>query len=292
MEKSKRPPSIFTLFLRELKHDYFALVSLIILAILLLAIFIGAPIINSMYDVLWVSPQMMPVSPSESGTLLGLDRLGRNQFHLLFLAARNTMYLAFGITFFSFLIGISVGVISGFYGGRVDNIIMRLTDTWSMIPFLMVTIVLLSIYGRTVPNFIFFLTIFSWVGRARLLRAAALSQRQLDYVSASKTLGTPNIVIIVREILPNLVDVTVANFVLTLAASVGIEVGLSLLGFGLGWDFPSLGLMMQAATNPMYLQHFPWVWAPALVLMLVMMMCINFVGSALQRVADPKQRFS
>jgi peptide/nickel transport system permease protein len=169
---------------------------------------------------------------------------------------------------------------------------MRISDTWAMIPFVMVVIVLLNIYGRTVGNFILFFTIFGWVGRARVLRAAALSQRQMDYVNASKTLGTPNMTIIVREMLPNLIDVTVANFVLTIAANIGIETGLSLLGFGLGWNFPSLGVMMQNAVNPMYLQHFPWVWAPALVLVCVMMLCVNFVGNALQRVADPKQRFA
>jgi peptide/nickel transport system permease protein len=93
-----------------------------------------------------------------------------------------------------------------------------------------------------------------------------------------------------REIFPNLVDVAVANFVLTLAANVGIETGISLLGFGLGWDHPSLGTMIQRATNPLYLQHFWWVWVPALVLVLTLMLCVNFVGNVLQRVADPRQR--
>ncbi|MDR0272104.1 MAG: ABC transporter permease [Clostridiales bacterium] len=285
-----KPPSIFKLFLKELKHDYFALAGLILFSIILLAIFIGAPVINYFYDVMRVDPKILPVSPADSGTLLGLDSLGRNQFHLLFVAARNSLYLAFGVTFFSFLLGATVGVISGFYGGKIDSIVMRITDTWSMIPFLMVVIVLLNIFGKTVFNFIFFLTIFTWVTRARLLRAAALAQRNLDYINASKTLGTPNLIIIIREMLPNLVDVAIANLVLTLAANIGIETGLSLLGFGLGWNYPSLGVMMQNATNPMYLQHFWWVWAPSLVLVVTMMLCVNFVGNALQRVSDPKQR--
>ena len=293
MEKSKakRPPSLFKLFLKEVRHDYVALTATVLLALLLLLIFIGAPIINYLYDVLWVTPQRLPVSPEESGTLLGLDRLGRNQFHLLIISARNTLILTFAVTFSSYAIGVIVGVISGFYGGRVDNIIMRICDTWSMIPFIMIVVVLLNVFGATMFTFILFFTIFGWVGRARLLRAGSLSQRQLDYVSASKTLGTPNIVIMVREILPNLVDIAVANFVLTLAANIGIETGLSLLGFGIGWETPSLGVMLIRATNPFYLQHFWWVWAPALVLVMVLMLCVNFIGNALQRAADPKQRF-
>jgi len=289
-----KPPSIFKLFLRELRHDYFALISAIILLGILLAIFIGAPIINARHDVMWVTPQagMLPVSPEDSGTIFGLDHLGRDQFNLIFVAARNSLFLAFGVTFFSFIIGLAIGVISGFYGGRIDNILMRITDTWSMVPFLMIVIVLFVIFGRTIHLFIFFLTIFTWSGRARLLRAASLSQRQLDYISASKTLGTRNVVIIFREMLPNLVDVVVANFVLTMSANIGVETGLSLLGFGLGWDFPSLGTMMQNAINTTFLVHFPWTWAPALILCIVLMLCVNFVGNALQRVADPRQRFA
>ena len=289
---SEKPKNLLQLFVNELKHDILASISLVLLVVIFLTIFIGAFIIESLFNVMWVVPTPLPVSPANSGTLLGLDSLGRNQFHLIFVAARNSLIISLGITFFSFILGIVVGVISGFYGGKTDNIIMRIVDTWNMIPFLMVAIAILSILPRTVPNFIILLTAFTWVGRARLLRASALSQSQMDYISASKTLGTPNIVIIFREMLPNLVDVTVANFVLTLAASIGIETGLSLLGFGLGWDFPSLGTMMQNAVNPMYLQHFPWVWAPALVLVCVIMLCVNFVGNALQRVSDPKQRYA
>lgn len=329
--KSNKPPSIFKLFFRELKHDYFALVGLVLLTIILITIFIGALIIDGWqfggltirereilaprvliegrHDVMRIETaalRRLPISPAasrelvESGalepqiTIFGFD-LGRNQYHMLFVAARNSLILAFGVTFFSFILGVIIGIISGFYGGRTDNIIMRITDTWSMIPFLMVVIVLIVIFGRTVSNFILFFTLFTWVGRARLLRAASLQQRQLDYISASKTLGTRNFTIIVREMLPNLVDVTAADFVLTLAASIGIETGLSLLGFGLGWDFPSLGVMMQNAINPLYLARFSdfwFAWVPPLALVIIMMLCVNFVGNALQRVSDPKQRFA
>lgn len=278
------------LFLREIRHDKFALAGLFFLALILPAVFVGAPVVERFYDVMWVSPSVLPVSPAESGTLLGLDEMGRDQFNLLVIAARNSFFLAFAVTFFSFLLGAAVGVFSGFYGGKIDHIVMRVADTWSMLPFLMVVVVLLNIFGRNIFNFILFFTLFTWIFRARLLRAAALSVRQSAFISASRTLGTPNIVIIFRELLPNLVDVAVANFVLTLAANIGIETGLSLLGFGLGHDYPSLGVMLQNALNPFYLRYFWWMWLPPLTLVVIMMLSVNFVGNALQRAADPKQR--
>ena len=272
----------------EIRRDPFALCGAIILAIILPAVFIGAPIVARFYDVAWVSPTILPVSPAESETFLGLDEMGRNQVYLLFVAARNSFFLAFAVTFFSFALGATVGVFSGFYGGKIDHIIMRVTDTWSMLPFLMVTVVLLNIFGKTVFNFILFFSLFTWIFRARLIRAAALSVRESEFIAASKTLGTPNIVIIFRELLPNIVDIAVANFVLTLAANIGIETGLSLLGFGLGYDYPSLGVMLQNAVNPFYLRYFWWTWLPPLGLVVTMMLCINFLGNALQRVADPR----
>ena len=287
----KKPPNLIQLFFKELRHDWLALFALVLLVCILLSIFIGAYIIENRHDVMRVNLQVVPVSAADSGTILGIDQLGRDQFHLLFVSARNSLTLSFAVTFFSYLLGMVVGIISGFYGGKVDNIIMRITDTWSMVPFLMIVIVLLQIYGRTIVTFIIFFTLFTWLTRARLFRANALAQRQLDYISASKTLGTRNIVIMFREMLPNLVDIGVANFVLTLAANIGIETGLSMIGYGLGWEHPSLGVMLQRATNPLYLQFFPWVWAPALILVIAIMLCVNFVGNALQRVADPKQRF-
>ena len=289
-QASKKPPSLFRLFLRELRHDYFAFAGLVILVTLLPTIFIGAAYIQANHDVMWVTPHVMPVSPADSGTILGLDQFGRNQLHLLFVSARNSLYLTLGVTILSFILGVTIGSIAGFYGGRADNIIMRFIDTWAMLPFLVVVVVLLVTFGRTPLVFITVLTLFTWTGRARLVRAASLQQRQLDYISASKTLGTPNPVIIIREMLPNIVDVIVANFVLTTAANIGIETGITMLGYGLGWDHPSLGTMLQRATNPMFLQHFWWVWAPALILVVVLMLSVNFVGTALQRVTDPRQR--
>jgi len=271
---------VFANFFWEVWGDRFAFFSLVILAVILPVVFVGAPIVSHFYDVSWVSPSVLPVSPAESGTLLGLDEMGRNQFYLLFVAARNSFFLAAAVTFFSFVLGVGVGVFSGFYGGKIDHIVMRVTDTWSMLPFLMVVVVLLNVFGKTVFNFILFFTLFTWIFRARLIRAAALSVRESEFISASKTLGTPNIVIIFREMLPNIVDIVVANFVLTLAANIGIETGLSLLGFGLGYDYPSLGVMLQNAVNPFYLRYFWWTWLPPLALVVIMMLCINFLGNA------------
>ncbi|MCL1995804.1 MAG: ABC transporter permease [Defluviitaleaceae bacterium] len=292
MALSTKPPSLFVLFWRELKHDAFAFISLFVLIFVIVAVYAGAFFLTSTRDVMSNNLINQNQSPQDSGSLLGTDSNGRYVAPLLFVAARNSLNISFAVTGISFIIGLVVGVTSGFYGGKIDNTIMRIVDTWTMIPALMFIIAMISIADqRTVGLFILFLTMFTWMARTRLVRAAALQNCNMDYINASKTLGTRNSVIIFREMLPNLVDIVVANFVLSLAASIGMETGLSLLGFGLGMEVPSLGTMLQAALQPVNLQFRWWTWAPALILVVIIMLCINFVGNALQRVADPKQRY-
>lgn len=292
-QSSVKRPTVLSTFWKEIKSDKLSLISLILLVIIFSFIYIAAPIINSQINVMHNNLLIANQSPEQSGTLLGTDSNGRYVAPLLVIAARNSLNLALAVTFFSFIIGVVVGLYSGFYGGKIDNWIMRLVDTWLMLPSLMFIIAMISLMGeRTVALFIIMLTAFSWMGRARLVRAAALQNSNMDYIHASKTLGTKNFVIIFREMLPNLVDVVVANFVITLATSIGIETGLSLIGFGMGALTPSLGVMIQSALSPVNLQFRWWTWAPALILVVFITLCINFVGNTLQRAADPKQRLT
>ena len=310
-ELSKKPPSIFILFWKEVFNDFFATLGICLLVIIFLGIYISAFVIERRMNVMAPNMEFTNVSPRgwqqqtvwdvdgirldfvDVGfpTLLGTDVVGRQIAPLMMVSARNSLNIGLAVAFMSYIIGITLGLISGYFGNHVDNAIMRITDTVTMLPFLMVMIALIAMLeSRSLLMFIVILTAFTWMGRVRLVRAACMQQSNLDYVHACKTLGTRNPVIIIREVLPNIVDVVVANFVLTIATSIGIETGLTILGFGLGIEYPSLGFMINSAMEPVNLQFYRWVWAPAVVLVVVIVLCINFVGQALQRVADPRQR--
>ena len=134
------------------------------------------------------------------------------------------------------------------------------------------------------------MTAFYWVGSARLFRTRTLQEASLDYVNASKTLGSSDLRIMFREILPNLSSLIIVNLILRLAGNIGIETGLTYLGFGLPFTTPSLGTLISAAKNADIIENKLWVWLPATILILIMMLCINYVGQALQRAADSRQR--
>jgi len=283
--------SAWKLMWREIYSDKVALVALFIFCAIVLTVYIWAPFIN-LDDLNAVNIEFLRrrYQPPNADFWMGTDGGGRDVLGQFILGARNSFNIAFAVTIGGAIIGIFVGLISGFYGGHVDNAIMRILDFIAMVPFLMLMIVFVSIHQHTVITFTLIMILFSWQSTARLIRVVTLRQSHLDYVSASKTLGTPNIVIIFREVLPNLVSIIVSNVTMQLASNMGIETGLTFLGFGLPFGSPSLGRLISFARTPTILQERQWLWLPAALLIIIMMLCINFVGQALNRAADAKKR--
>ncbi|WP_044736483.1 ABC transporter permease [Geobacillus kaustophilus] len=285
----EKSPSVLSIMWRELVRDRLALVSLIILTIILLIVY-GASIFLDQEEIVKVDFLAIH-SPPSAEHWLGTDYGGRDVFGQLIIGARNSFTIGLAITLITGAIGLVVGLVAGYFGGWVDNVIMRIIDFILVLPFLMLVIVFVAIVPKyNVMTFILIMSAFLWTGKARLIRAKTLAERELDYVSASKTLGTPDWKIILFQILPNLSSIIIVNLTLNLAGNIGIESGLTYLGFGLPESTPSLGTLVSYATNPDVLQNKWWVWLPASLLILVMMLCINFIGQALKRAADARQR--
>lgn len=222
---------------------------------------------------------------------LGTDYGGRDIFGQLIIGTRNSFTIGLAITILSCLIGLSIGLIAGYFGGAIDNIIMRIIDFVMVLPFLMLVIVFITLVPTfNIFTFILIMSVFLWTGKARLIRSKVLTEKELDYVSASKTLGTPNWKIILFQVLPNLSSIIIVSVTLNLAGNIGIESGLTFLGFGLPESTPSLGTLVSYARNPDVLQEKWWIWLPASVMILTLMLCINFIGQALRRSADARQR--
>lgn len=283
------PPTGLKVIIREFTKDKVALGALILLTILLISIFVGAALIDQS-DVMRVSLMDQFATPGEK-YLLGADQGGRDVFGQLVIGARNSITIGVAVTILTSITGLVVGIAAGYYGGFIDNALMRVVDFIMLLPTTMLIIVFITIIrDYTVTSFVLIMSAFYWTGQARLIRSKALSESRRDYISASKTMGTPSFMIMFREIMPNLSSLIIVNLTLNFAANIGIETGLTYLGFGLPSSVPSLGTLVSYATNPDILENKPWVWLPASILILVLMLCINYVGQALKRAADSKQR--
>lgn len=275
---------------REFKKDKLALFCLIFIVLLICGIYIGALFLNTS-KVMHVNILEQYSTPGTDGMLLGADQSGRNVFDMLILGARNSLTIGFSITLLIELIGIAFGVTAGYFGGRIDNIMMRFLDFMMSLPVLMLIIVIVSIIPHySMVTFVLVMSAFYWVGTARLVRSKALSESQKDYISASKISGTSNLVIIFRELLPNLSSIIIVDAILNLTANIGIEVGLTFLGFGLPSNTPSLGTLVGFAQDPSILTTKPWVWLPAALLILVLCVGISYIGNVVRRAFDARQR--
>ncbi|MCR8634817.1 MULTISPECIES: ABC transporter permease [Paenibacillus] len=274
---------------REVVKDKLAFSSLLLLGLILISVYASSLLLNQ--EKILKVDLFSIYKPPSAEYWLGTDYGGRDIFGQLMIGARNSFSIALAVTLLTGIVGLAVGSIAGYFGGIIDNLIMRVIDFILILPFLMLVIVFITLVPKNdAAMFILIMSAFLWTGKARLIRAKMLAERGMDYVSASKTLGTPDWKIIIREILPNLSSIIIVSLTLNLAGNIGIESGLSYLGFGLPGSTPSLGTLVSYAMNPEVLQNKWWIWLPASLLIFVMMLCINFIGQALKRAADARQR--
>lgn len=289
-ESVSLPPMGFEVIKREFMKDKVALFALfflitVILIALLSPYFLDVPAGMKVN----IFNRFLP--PGTDGYLLGTDEGGRDVFIMLIAGLKNTLFIGWSVTVITAFIGIALGVISGYYGGIVDDVMMRIVDFIMILPTFMFTIVMVTIVnGFSLVKFVLILSAFAWAGTTRLFRTATLSEAAKDYISASKTMGTRDWKIILFELIPNLSSLMITNLTLQFAGNIGIETGLSYLGYGLPVGEPSIGTLIAYANNPDVIENKTWVWMPAVILVLILMLCVNYIGQALRRSADSRQR--
>jgi peptide/nickel transport system permease protein len=224
----------------------------------------------------------------------GTDDMGRDVFARILYGGRVSLTVGFLATLVSLIFGMIIGGISGYYGGALDNALMRLTDLFLSFPMLFVLILLSSLLRETRLNFlrsgmlpvVFVIAILSWMALARLVRATFLSLRETEFVEAARAIGASNLRIIVRHILPNSLSAIIVNSTLFVAYSIITESGLSYLGFGVQPPTPTWGNMLNRAQIYVYVS--PWLGIfPGLMIFLTVI-AINYIGDGLRDALDPR----
>ena len=285
-------PTGFSVIVREFKKDKLALFSFFAVTIFIIAVFVASAFINlQQLQTVDIFRKYEVPSFNNFWNFFGRDSGGRSVMGYVIVGARNSITIGVIITIVTTFIGLFVGLCMGYYGGKVDALGMRIVDFISIMPSVMIIIVFVSIvpkYG--IFQFILIFSMFYWTRTTRLARSKTLSETRRDYVNASKTMGTSDLKIMFGEILPNISSIIIVNGTLALASNIGIEVALSFLGFGLPAATPSLGTLISYASKPEIIQYKAYVWLPAALVLLFMMLGINYIGQALRRAADAKQR--
>jgi oligopeptide transport system permease protein len=218
----------------------------------------------------------------------GTDSLGRDIFTRVWKGTQVSLYIALLAAFIDMVIGVAYGAISGYFGGRVDNVMQRIIEVLVGIPNLVVVILMIIVLEPGILSITIALTITGWVGMARVVRGQVLKFKNQEFILASRTLGANHSKIIMKHLLPNLVGVIIINTMFTIPSAIFFEAFLSFIGLGLQAPLASLGTLIDEGFRSLRLYPYQMIF-PAIVISLIMI-CFNMIADGLRDALDPKMR--
>ncbi len=276
--------SMFRLVWSRFRRHRLATVSLLVLAVLAL-VAIAAPLFVAEEDAnrLVVTSILEPPSATYP---FGTDDVGRDVLLRSIFGARISLLIGFLAALLSVTIGVAVGALSGYHQGWIDNILMRITDALLSIPTLFILIVLTRVAGQSVGVITVVIGVLSWMGVSRLVRANVLTLKQQDFVLAAQSIGVQPRAILVRHILPNTIAPIVVAATLGVGQAIILEASLSFLGLGVQPPTATWGSMLYRAQS--FLVTAPWVAFFPGILILITVLCVNFIGDGLRDALDPR----
>ena len=244
------------------------------------------PLIEYSYDTINYDLKLPSPSPPTFENFLGTDDQGRDVLARLIYGFRISVFFGLILTILSSIIGIIVGGLQGFYGGKVDLLGQRFIEVWSGLPVLYLLIIISSFIEPSFWILLFIMLLFSWMSLEGVVRAEFLRARNFEYVKAAKALGVRNLVIMYKHILPNAMVATLTLMPFILSGSIATLTSLDFLGFGLPPGSPSLGEMVaQGKAN---LQA-PWLGISAFFTLSLQLSLLVFVGEAVRDAFDPRK---
>jgi peptide/nickel transport system permease protein len=262
--------------------------------------FTGGTIVLIFIVVGLLGPGLAPVDPNKqqltamlkapegigSGHALGTDNLGRDILSRVIHGSRVSLLVAFAVVFVSGFVGITLGAISGYFGGKVDFIIQKLVEVVWAFPPLLLGITIMAFLGQGLFNLILALVAQRWIPYCRVVRGQTLSLRSRDFVTAAQCLGASNRQIITRHILPNLIQTSLVIGTFAMASSIIAEASLSFLGVGVPPEIPTWGTMLADAR--IYISTAWWLPLFPGLCIFITVLGINLLGDALRDLLDPR----
>lgn len=305
---TSKPEPLALTYWKRLRRHHLATASMIALVIIILAVTFG-PIIMARMTFYNKSQDAyvnytrdgqdlanMNASPSAEHPM-GTDELGRDVLYRLLMAGRLSLFIAFTVVFLSETLGMFLGAVSGYFGGKTDNLIQRFTEFIIILPTLPLLLTLSSILRELKIPFlpsewsqavviIAILTLFGWTGSCRLSRGMVLSLRNQEFTEASRALGVSDFQIVTRHMMPNALPPIIVNASLALGGVIVLESALSFLGFGIQPPVATWGNMLQGVQRDMFTA--PWKALYPGMLIFITSLAFNFVGDGLRDAIDPR----
>lgn len=281
----RRPAGRRSIFIRFRQHKLGNFGVVVLAGLIVLAIF--APLIAPHH------PHEIDMSypPRDKPSIahpLGTDAISRDVLSRVVFATRVSLSVGLVAVSIFMVIGTILGATAGYFGGWVDNLIMRVTDVVLSFPSLMLILTAVAVVGPSIYNIMIILGLLEWPQVARLVRGPFLSLREQEFALAARAMGAGNVRIIVRHLLPNVLSPLVVAATFGVAIVIVMEASLSFLGLGVQQPTASWGNMLAQAQSLTVLESKPWLWLPPGIMISVSVLSINFIGDALRDAFDPR----
>jgi oligopeptide transport system permease protein len=227
-------------------------------------------------------------SPGQFGHPLGTDELGRDTLARLMYGSRISLSVGILVQGIILPIGLAIGLAAGYFGGRVDNLLMRLTDIWYAFPDLIFVLVLVSVFGPSLLSIFGAIALVNWVNLARLVRGQVLAIKEKEYIEAARSSGSPPLKLILKHLLPNALGPIIVTVVFGIPQAIFLEAALSFLGVGIQPPTPTWGQMVFDGYEAIYANPTSVVF-PALAIGFTLL-AFSFIGDGLRDALDPRMR--
>lgn len=271
----------------QFKKNKGAMVGLVVFSIVVLIAIYAQFAYDYTTDITKLNPLQMLQKPSAAHPF-GTDHMGRDVMARVFYGARYSILIGLGAVALSTVVALVIGSIAGYYGGKFDNLLMRLVDIFMVVPSLLIVMIIVSVLGVSLPNLIVGLSIGAIPAATRQVRAAILPVRSSEFVESAKAIGVPDWRIIVTHVVPNSMSTIIVNTTMRIGSTIVSAAGYSFLGLGVPTPMPEWGAMLSDARSLML--DYPYlVLFPGLAI-LITAMSINLIGDGLRDALDPKLR--
>ncbi len=279
------------LFKNELVQEFFedklATAGLIVLIVLVVfALFPSIFSYQNPYDLSQLYLENSFKAPGDQ-FWLGTDEQGRDIYSAMLYGLRVSLYVGVASTVLSVIIGFSLGLISGYYGGWIDTIIMRIADIQLSFPAILIALIIMALWGQGVGKIIIAITIVNWVYYARTARGVVLSEKEKDYSQSAKALGMRNMSIIFGEIMPNVTAPIIVIATVRIANAIILEATLSFLGLGVPITKPSLGSLISNGYQVLFSGYW-WASVYPGILLMILIISINLIGDRMRDIMNPR----
>ena len=283
----KQASSLFKKNLRKFANNKLAMIGLVFVVVIVLAS-IFAPLLTH-YDPSAINLREMSQSPN-ANHLLGTDKLGRDLLSRVLYGGRVSIYVGIFGAFSGSLIGMVLGSIAGYFGGKTDSILIRISEIFQTFPQMILIMILVTIIGQGVGNLILVFSITGWMTTFRMVRNEFLALRNETYVQVSEAFGMSKASIMFKQILPNVLSPVIVATTVNVAGFILSEAGLSFIGVGVPSSVPTWGNILNAAKSIEVVSNYWWLWAVPGAVISVFVLAINVLGDGLRDVLDPKQQ--